>query len=1350
MEPRVVLRAWVLILIYSSIIQAVALSPPTKESGNEGSLFNKNLTNNYSTEVDHDMNPAPPSSSSIIPPRPLLEKSIKNTVHVKQISPTHSGMSPWYLSMPPREDAFDFSGDDGDIDNEDDIDFEETEQDIFESEQFILGNASVPLVISPEMNASSEYSLLRPFQGSPEHQTTQTHQNPINSPDDKIVDANTFLQRPTAASPNNPPLFEVTTDHMILTRTETVQAPARPVVALENIGPTSTSNHLVTEKQQLVTSSYSPMGKEEAIVQFEGKPDQVSSPSVTGSSLAKREHIMVKKDHGENHTMIPAPVQSDSPLVTKSAYSPMTRESLLIVGQSSVGVPEQDDQIGAFNETDSMETSSQYNYQHTANITEHVLNLPTSTATEQLDPGAKWQIINQANPSVKSLSAVDGAATSQWHRTPMYDASKSLAAHQITHSYSTSEQGYDIYTNPADNTTTVIEVLQDARFLSVQITDLVRGSTARDVLPTELVTISPIARLQHLTMKGSRRGVASTEPTKAESSTYFLALTARRRVSSLDVNPILPSIGTTRADHTPSGSYIRMLTTKPTVSAQRLTARVSNKTNIPMTQQPLTQEGVGTKWTTTNVGLPKATSKSPSPSSHPTKMFETGTSEHQATEGGTVAMRTAPPVTGTPGIHHNVMTTTRGSQSGNDRQSPTMMTASNTSTGVNISSSKEQDSQNGSEQKRIVPVNAQKPDHTPGSEPTIGNRSDENSSYSRLCSTRDEDCVSNKTSTQWNDMKRTLGFAWKMHVYGAGVLFVILMLISLINLIGAPILYIPDLGYLMMANALLFTLALLRAVYLFLDPYGSNSKLPLVGGLVFYNITFPLLIATFGILTLLLLKMGRLQMLSSKIQNPAFLAIIGVIYFVVLISGDFLHFLVNPAVNIVLHVFSVSFGSFLICAFFLTYRKLKSRSEATIGQIQKPTIRNEESLDLQNEERALKGLLISTRVMAISGVFGLLCCALQVYAVLWMYGILGEKGRFYWSWWFLQFWYRSFEIAMSFAMSFVASYAFCQQQGRPDHTCWSKIVQYFHRYRKSEVPEYPNNCYDWSSGTQDRITNNDICKNLIRNQPECMPLKTLNEINEPKPKKGYYNNDGSMISLDHRPKIPVLGPKSHNLMMGRSFTSICIEKESVLSLNDFDLRPPSPINLSKSIDEALFREHIVRDSLFNNSSLRCPSYLVMEDSRSSLRVHTALEQGNLTLASSDFKRRNSDPDYLYSMAKCSSLNNVQTDTSKLSIQDLECTQAPSRFHRSASGSSLDSISKTSFGIHWYPWTRDRSSVESVPSVDPASESLLPQNKSLDNSEVKLKVENPDVEAQKSFIEIRVIDDVSLSSDTIEL
>ncbi|XP_069792833.1 proline-rich transmembrane protein 4 isoform X2 [Narcine bancroftii] len=1310
MEYRDVQWAWVHYIICSSIIQAVTVSPPPAAAD---SLLGDDTTRVYSTIV-HNVNSEPPSLS----PQSLPELSTDE----KLALPSHSGMFPWDQSTASRENSPDFSGededlffDDEDTEGKDNSDVEEDQQGIFESEQFSSGTGSVPSDVPAETSSTSDNSL-KP--GTAVDKTTQSHQSHVNSQSSRSMPDTSYLQTPTVTFPND----ELFSHHMKIPLNKTVKTPPRPLATLENVNPTLTSDYLVSETHHFITNSYRSLAKGKPALEIEGNQNQYLIDLVPESPPVKQDQIFISRILDENHTT-PAPMHSVSPL-TGSSYSAMMSEKLLRVSQSAV---RKDDLTDAVNETVPAETN-----------TLRTDNLPMPFSENPVSR-VRGKTTDQTYPSVKILGAADRMSTLQWTRMPVYNSGKFLPAQQTTHTHSTLEQGYDIYINSRDNTTTVIEMLKGTQFLNVRPTNIDQGFPVRGTSPIPMVTISPTARLQHLTMKGDSSGMSLTESTRAVTATYFFPLTAWRGGPSRESNSILDSATTLRTEQPPSGHYMAVLTARPTVLAQWLTARASNKVNVSMTRPPPSQEGLGTKSMSTNWSLPWATTKDPSPSPHSRKMPEARTT----TKGGTVIERTSPHVTGTPGINSNVMTTMMGSQSGNDE--PSVKMEFNSSTGINATSPKEQ-----GPLERIPPIKALKPNQTANSNRTAGNRSDKISSDFELCPRQDKDCAFNKTISHWKDVKQNLGFAWEMHIYGAGVLFIALMVISLINLISSPILYIPDLGYLMAANAMLFILAFLRALYLLLDPYSSNVKLPLIGGLMLYNVTFPLLVTTFGTLTLLLLKGGSLQMLPSKFQSPALLSVIAALHIVVLISGDLLSLLVNPAVNVVLHVFSVSWASFLIMAFFLSYRKLQSRSEVAMRPIQKPVDCNEESVDHQNRGRTLRQLLISARVMALGAVFGFLCCALQVYATLWNYGLLGEKGRFYWAWWFLQFWYRSFEIAMSFAMSFVASYAFCQQHGRPDYTCLRKIVQYFHHYRKSEGPQYPNNCFDWSSGTQDRITSNVICKNLLCNRPECMPLKTVNGTHEAKPGKSYCSNNGSIMSLDHRPKIPVLGPKSHNLLMGRSFTSICIEKESALSLNEFDLRPPSPINLSRSIDEALFREHIVRDSLFNHSSLHYPSRLAMEDGCSSLRVHKARDQGGITLPPSDFTRRNSDPDCLYSMAQSDSLKNNQTDTSKQSVLDLNSNQASSRLHRSASGSTLDSISRTSFGIHWYTWTRERSSEESVPSADPASESLLSQDKSLDNPDVRLQAEDPDLEAEKSFVEIRVIDDVSLSSDTIEL
>lgn len=606
--------------------------------------------------------------------------------------------------------------------------------------------------------------------------------------------------------------------------------------------------------------------------------------------------------------------------------------------------------------------------------------------------------------------------------------------------------------------------------------------------------------------------------------------------------------------------------------------------------------------------------------------------------------------------------------------------------------------------------------------------------------------VPNRTYLQWNDLKRTLSFAWEMHVYGTAVLYLILSIIALINLIGSPILQTFNLPYVMASNALLVLVGLLRAVFFFTDPYATKSTFSPQTALVLYNITFPLILTTFAVLVLMMLKMAQLEVLPPKIQSLPLLAVVGVVHFIVLFSADlFSHFL-NPSVNIVLHFLSASWGTFLMVGNFVAYHKLRKSSDAIVSRPQVESPASDDTLDLQIRGRNQKCLFTSSRVLLACSIFGLLCCGLQVYAVLWLFEILGRFNEFSWSWWFLQFWYRIFELALCFSMLFIASHSFCQKCGSSDHTCWAKIVQYLCTYSKTETPEYPNNCYDWANGHQDKSTNSDISKSLIRNPPENVPLKALKDNNENKITAGFYNAGSSSPLARPKPGL-VFGPKSQNVTIGRSHTSICFEKESMLSLADLEFRPPSPINLSRSIDEALFREHLVRDSIFLDSSLQYPSYLSRQDSCSSLKECSALNQTIDPLISSDLKmRRNSIPEYMYSLARCSSL----TDVNSPSVSLPQSKDLPDEVtaEAAASGSSLDSFSKGSIKISWNPWRHGRSSIESLPLEDAPSTQLLTQ---ASNSTVPVEVKEPKKGSAKSLIKLsQGIDCHSISSDTIEL
>lgn len=618
-----------------------------------------------------------------------------------------------------------------------------------------------------------------------------------------------------------------------------------------------------------------------------------------------------------------------------------------------------------------------------------------------------------------------------------------------------------------------------------------------------------------------------------------------------------------------------------------------------------------------------------------------------------------------------------------------------------------------------------------------------------MCSKNSGTCEfvgANQTLLKWDDLQRTLSFAWDMHVYGTGALFLLLSVIALINLIGSPILQVPYLPYVILANALLFVIGVLRGVFFLLDPYGTKMKITQPIALVMYNVTFPLMLTAFATLVLLVLKIARLQVLPPKFQSLALLAVIAVIHFIVLLSADLLIHLLNPSVNMVLQILSISWGIFLMVGNFVVYYQLRKSSKEIANETRvSPTC--EDIVVVQTQGRSIKCMFTSSRVLLVGSIFGLLCCALQVYAILWLYGLLGRKNEFSWSWWFLQFWFRIFELALCFSMIFVASHSFCLQCSNNDHTCWSKIISYFCLYKKSDVPEYPNNCYDWTNNIQDRMVNNNISKSLIRNQAENVPLRILKENNETKSSAAIGNNSQSSSPLFKPKPESVFGPKSQNVTMGRSYTSICFERESMLSLTDLEFRPPSPINLSRSIDEALFREHLVRDSIFLDSSLQYPSYLTRQDSCSSLKECSALNQTVDPLISSDLKmRRCSNPDYMYSMAKCNSTTEV--DSPSESLQQSKELPRDLTTDAVVSVSSMDSVSKGSIKISWNPWRHGLSSVESLPLEDAPTTQLLKQGS---QPSIMSRNSEPEKSFGRRLIErSQTTDSHSIASETIEL
>ncbi|XP_039544606.1 proline-rich transmembrane protein 3 isoform X2 [Pimephales promelas] len=452
--------------------------------------------------------------------------------------------------------------------------------------------------------------------------------------------------------------------------------------------------------------------------------------------------------------------------------------------------------------------------------------------------------------------------------------------------------------------------------------------------------------------------------------------------------------------------------------------------------------------------------------------------------------------------------------------------------------------------------------------------------FSKAQNNDDKYGATNGSFLVWADLKRTLSFAWELHVFGSAALFLLLTVGSVLGLVLAPSLNCPHCGELILANSLLLVVGVVRAGHFLLDPYGTRFLLPPPVIIALYTLPLPLLILAQAALVILVLKKAGVTWLPPTLQHPPLLGVLAVLQCTLLLAADLLSPALSPAVPIVLQSLTLTAGLTLCLGYLFFALPRLSHTNAARG-------RNKAI----GEE---KGRVLAW-VLAVCALLGALCCLLHIYSCMWLYGLLGDWRRFRWAWWLCQFWVRLLELVWAFCLLLVSSWVFWRPNGghicgaprqegaateslpspsQPSnstsrHTCWAKIVQSLkvRQQRKSEsngiggssssavAGELPNN---WAG--QER-SGADISKSL-RNQD---PLKDSNL------KSFAGGSAGSLLRVQ---------PHAHPPQCSSS-SSLDREKESAFSLCDFDLRPPTPIDLGRSIDEALHREHLLGgESLF--------------------------------------------------------------------------------------------------------------------------------------------------------------------------
>ncbi|XP_068163026.1 proline-rich transmembrane protein 4 isoform X2 [Antennarius striatus] len=437
--------------------------------------------------------------------------------------------------------------------------------------------------------------------------------------------------------------------------------------------------------------------------------------------------------------------------------------------------------------------------------------------------------------------------------------------------------------------------------------------------------------------------------------------------------------------------------------------------------------------------------------------------------------------------------------------------------------------------------------------------------------------------TDWNSAMAAWGLAWEAHVYGAGCTFVMLTLASALNLLCLPLRCPSGCGYFALVSLFLLAAGCTRSFLLLYDAYGHQDLLPSTeASLMLNEAPFPCLTAAFGLVFLLLSMRSRMQLSYSAFQRPCFLACLVFIHFAAAFGPVTLlkFYLQKPRLCLFLSLISrgafVALATFLSAAYFVFYIYVRADSKHIYHlNNTSPTPAERYNRCPFAESRDWNRAAIT---VCLSALFFLACAGLQLYAILNAMGVAGGEEVFHpWPWWAFQFSCRLCELGVCLTLALVvAQPIYCSDHLPAAGSCWTELLA-------SKSPMLPGS-YQWSLSQQEKLA---IVDTAGLGETESLPLYTLMDERLGSSLNGLdllYHSNRALAYRDLDLDLDLQGLEKHRDGGGEEPSGA----SSFTSDSTTDLRPPSPINLRRSIDEALFSESLFPISLFSPAKpIRC-------------------------------------------------------------------------------------------------------------------------------------------------------------------
>ncbi|BFZ10850.1 hypothetical protein BsWGS_13889 [Bradybaena similaris] len=273
---------------------------------------------------------------------------------------------------------------------------------------------------------------------------------------------------------------------------------------------------------------------------------------------------------------------------------------------------------------------------------------------------------------------------------------------------------------------------------------------------------------------------------------------------------------------------------------------------------------------------------------------------------------------------------------------------------------------------------------------------------------------------EWTEAKQRWGFAWEMHVYFLGGLFVLAEMYSIVNVVRfwrAPRL-LPS-AYSACLHVMLACVCITRAVYLLYCGYDSEQTYHISLNHFLYTIPFPCLTSGFSVIFSWILRAADLHLLPFSLLKLQVLVPIIVIHYILTIITDVLVGYSEEihALQFVSHAFLIIWGLYLFFGYTYIFRKLYS--QVGIGQAQLGRLSYRASLNQAERLQRKLALRIAVKSTFLTAACGLAVTGLEAYAVVDVYTMFRRAHPKPWPWWLYHSILRLLEFFMCLTMSYI-------------------------------------------------------------------------------------------------------------------------------------------------------------------------------------------------------------------------------------------------------------------------------------------------------------------------------------------